>query len=475
MKLDLKKNKGFAIALSVFGLIALGFGGLIYLAHSQLGEEIAAIESKTTELQNSKKKVTELPTLEKRVIILREVVKEYLKILPDSKEVTDFISTLQKFQEETGLQITELKDTSLKGAAKPAAKGDTGFEKVSYAIKVEADVWKFLAFLNRVESYERFVRVPKVDIAAGERDKEDDSTKTRHKFAMDLETFTFNPTGAAKPADIKNYERRVVELEDEILRAKDKILDEPYDFHGPRGRRDPFIDPRLRVPAEGADEGMLVKQVEIIDGLRAEVARIGQMVLDYDKASQMIRRFELRRDIEQSITQLLDRVSRVEKDGKITYLPLIRRLQRDVVEAVADLRGRFDPKGPSTESGPNKEDLLEIAHAMRQLLADGQFVIAMDRYRLFADRFAQAESDPERKPLIDEMKRMHRQAEMALDFGKKKIQVDGIIVSEEGSVVVINGRSYGEGDYVDDDLLVRRILSDSIEFQFKDVVISKKI
>ena len=475
--MNLGKKKGLFLGLGACGLLTVGFGVLIYFAQSSISEQEAVIASKRSEVANAQTKAAELPALEKRVILLREIVEEYLKILPDEKEVTDFIRKLYAFQDKVGVQITELQDkTGRSSGRKGATKAEPGFDQLSYSLKLQADTWKFLAFLNRLESYERFVRIPRIRVSAGDRSKDDDPTKVRHEFDLDIETYVFDPADSKKnEAKVDKYEKRVAEMQDEIARAREKILAEPFEFHGPRGRRDPFLDPRLRIPKEGGGEAALQRQLEIVEGLRADLARIGQLALEYDQANQMIRRFELRRDIDQSIQALMDRVGKVQKEGKVSYLPLVRRLQKDVLDGISELRGRFDSKGGAGGAGPSREELQDLTAAMRENLAEGQFTIAIDRFQLVAERLKPVEDDPERRDLALELQKLHHQARMALEFGKKKIEVDGIIVSDQGSVAVINGRSFGEGDYVDDDILVRRILPDSIEFQYRDVVISKKI
>ncbi len=471
MALQLMKNKKLLIGVGSCVTLSLAFGVLTYFTYGKIEEESLAIESKKGELQTAQKKISEIPQLEKRVVILREIVKEYLQILPSSKEVNEFVMDLSGFQQETGIQITELKDANKTVAN---AKKEAGFDKVSYGLKVEANFWQYLAFLHRLESFRRFVRIPKLKIDAGERPDDQDPAKARHSFDFDIETYVFDPTQRAKPANIANFEKRVIELQDDIARAKEKIILEPYEFQGARGRRDPFFDPRMSVgESEGGEEG-LRRQMEIVEGLRAEVARIGQMVLDYSQTKQLIRRFELRHEIEQSIEVLLSEIEKVQREGKVTYLPLVRRLQGDIMGSLREMRAQFDPTA-GTDTGPSLNDLQELAKAMREHLDHGEFTLTMDRYNLVSERLKGYEEDAERGPVIRDLMQMNRAAEVAQEFEKLKLSVGGIIVSEEGSVVVINGRSFGEGDYVDEDLVVRKIHSDAIEFQYRDVVISKKI
>jgi hypothetical protein len=70
---------------------------------------------------------------------------------------------------------------------------------------------------------------------------------------------------------------------------------------------------------------------------------------------------------------------------------------------------------------------------------------------------------------------MAAQAQTVIEFQKLELKVGGVAVGDGGvSSVLINGKSVGVGDMLDQELLVRAIRPDEIEFIFRGVIFARR-
>ena len=104
-----ERKKIFVILGGSF-LLALLFVGLAYIEYGRVKtvrENTKAVETQIADAELKRKKI---PDLEKDVIVLRENLAEYVKILPDDREVNDFVTRINHFAETTGVVVTTLED-----------------------------------------------------------------------------------------------------------------------------------------------------------------------------------------------------------------------------------------------------------------------------------------------------------------------------------------------------------------------------
>ena len=78
-----------AIGSGSFAICALAVAG-VYYAEGLIEEVEAQIAQKKELIAIAEAKIEKIPSIEKEVIILRENLQEYVKILPDTKELTNF-------------------------------------------------------------------------------------------------------------------------------------------------------------------------------------------------------------------------------------------------------------------------------------------------------------------------------------------------------------------------------------------------
>ena len=131
------------IAMFAGGLLLAS--GIVYMIWDEYGKidaartEVAGLRSN---IDASRKLIEGTGTLEREVIVLRELSEVMKKILPDTDDVNNLVRTFQKFSEESGVRITGLK----KKTDNDRDKGD--FTKVAYTLSLDADAFQYLDFLD---------------------------------------------------------------------------------------------------------------------------------------------------------------------------------------------------------------------------------------------------------------------------------------------------------------------------------------
>ena len=99
-----EQQKLMAIGGGALGICLLAGGG-VWWANGLIDEVAASIDKQRTEIAAAEQKITKIPAAENEVIILRENLDEYVKILPEDQGLNDFVKMLQQFQRQSGIQI----------------------------------------------------------------------------------------------------------------------------------------------------------------------------------------------------------------------------------------------------------------------------------------------------------------------------------------------------------------------------------
>jgi Tfp pilus assembly protein PilO len=76
----------------------------VYYAEGLIEEVEAQITQKKELIAVAEAKIEKIPSIEKEVIILRENLQEYVKILPDTKELTNFLRQLNQFERQSEIK-----------------------------------------------------------------------------------------------------------------------------------------------------------------------------------------------------------------------------------------------------------------------------------------------------------------------------------------------------------------------------------
>ena len=457
--------------LALFAGGVLLAGGTGYMIYEQYGKidnaklEVAALQ---TNIASSRKLIEGTGALERDVIVLRELSEVMKKILPDTDDVNNLVRTFQKFSEDSGVRISGLKK-------KPNDARDKGdFTKVAYTLSLDSDAFQFLDFLDLIENHRRFMCVPNFHITAATRSTQpnDKAGAPAHKIQVDVETYVFEEHKDSKTVKIDGYDRKRDLLKGEIDRRKAALTFASYTYRGARGRRDPWIDPRVPVLGDGESPLPVQEQMLIVEKLIERTKAVLGLWDLFKSADSAISELTTRADLETSLAQLEEDVRRIVEEKSVRYVPSERKLKIEVVDAIARLRKDL---AKSEAEGPSANKLHEIELAMTSHQEKGEYKLMLDAFAGVAPQLVLAEKDPLRKPLVDRLRTLAAQAQTVLDFQKIELKLGGVAVGDEGiSSVLINGKAVGLGDVCEKELLVRAIRPDEVEFVFRGMIFARR-
>ena len=460
-------EKQVLLTVGIVGVVLSGaaFGG-VYWAKGRIEEEKASIQNLDGQIKQAEAKKVKIPQDENKLIILRENVAEYVKILPETKDLTDFTRTVNSFTQNAGVNLRSLTPANIRGNPKSA------FRQYQYNLAFTGTLWQFLRFVNLFESYKRFVNVTGFKLTAGKPAEGETIDDIVHQFSMSVVTYTYNRAANGKPVEIKQYEKKKSRLREEIYRARQNIRIERYDYRGRRERRDIFVDPRVD---PGSDSSITIsKQRETLEKLAQQVVAASKLNERRIKEPVLLLRFEKRRELKGALDKIGTELARIEERDIITYHPFKLRLQREVREPLAAMRQQLDGSNKGERKGLSIEQLTAIRRQMEDALDQGQLTEATDRYELVSEQVKFPASD-DRSVIAAELAELYRKAKIALRFTSMELAVSGIIVTGDGlSTAIINGKTYTEGDAISDQLFLKEVAEEYTEFVFQGVVLRRK-
>lgn len=454
---------GSAIVLC---LVALGG---VYFTQGLIDELDAQVAQKKEAVTKAEAKLAKVVALEKDVVILRENLDEYVKILPNTRELTAFVRMLNQFERQSGIQSTGLMPKPRNGV-----KGER-FTPIEYSYEATATLWQCLKFMNLIENYERFVSITDFSISSG-GDGRNENTREGdvvHRVRLTLQTYSYNGKVEGKEAQIPDYAALKESLREEIWKNHIDTRIDRYEHRGAQTRRDILVDPRQRGDAskDGVPPGL---QRELLDRYTAEVLRLRDMHQRIRKQDTTL--FE-RYALEKGLKEGLDKIAaEMDSDaGRITYAPLRLRWTREIVAPLEELRAQI---GAAAKAPTRKEDPFLPQKEMEQLVADmaadcnnGQLEQAKTRYEAVGSRMNVKQADP-RYELAVAAKSWYLKASTAMDFKGLDLRVQGVVVSHGGrSGVLLNGEVYEEGDYISDELLVKTVEEEQVWFVFRGLTL----
>lgn len=463
----MSEKRVWTLMLGGGAVSALGLGFLIWKSYGGIDQALQEVANLNTEIEQSRKLLTNTPDLEREVIVLRETDEEIKEILPDEEDLNNVVRTLQQYERESGVRITGLK-------TKPAPRVTRGakeaFKKVAYTVTLEADAFQLLEFFDRIESHERFMSIPTFKLTAASRRDVEETGVAAHKVQMEVETYVYEKGNMPDPAKIEGYQRKRELLLGEIHRRQQALAVKSYDYRGQRGRRDPWIDPR--VPINDNEDGQLSieDQLALVEEL---VDRTSDCLDKWDhvqKADDIIQEMVERAELEEQLVGLEGDLRRIEDENTIRFVPSQRRLQREVIDPIAQLR--IDLKNTVQEEGPSLTVLSELEKSMGTNLVRGEYQLALDAFHPIEDNLALAEYDPDRRQVVKNLRNLAYMAQVALEFDALPLDIGGVAIMEGvPRLVLIDGHPYQEGDLLRDDLMIRSVRPNEIEFIYRGVIL----
>lgn len=452
------------------GVLALGLGLLTYFELQNIEALRQDVASTRIKIDGHRALIQGSAALEREVIVLREMSEVIKGILPDQEDVYNLSRTFQRFSDEAGPRIRGLRQTQARGRA---MQQQSAFDEVAYTITMEADAFQFLDFMHRLESHERFMRIPRFKISSAPRLQVETDGYAAHKISLDVETFVYDPKAGSKPVSIEGYERKRDLLVGEINRRRQALLVKEHTYRGGRGRRDPWVDPRVPVSEDGGSALTVQEQMDLVQDLADRTQAILAQVSGMRQAQNVIEEMVARADLEQALANIEEDLRRLMAEGAIRYVPSQRRLQVEVVDVVAQVRN--DLVAAEGGRGPSTEKLHQVLEAMNNHFAREEYGLMLEAYRLVDGQLEFVQADPARRPMVVELQRLARIASTVRDFEKYDIKVSGIAIrSGTPSVALINGRALSAGDLLNNELLVHEITREEIQFVFRGVILGHR-
>jgi len=454
------------VAIGVCGLAAGG----VYYTNGLIDEVGVQIAEKTVAVAAADVKIAKVPILEKDVIILRENLGEYVKILPDDRSLTDFVRMLQAFERQSGIRSTGL---NLKNAPEDKA---ARFTQIDYTYQMTATLWQGLKFMNLIENFERFVSITDFSIKPGMSTKgiaETIDGEVVHTISLTMQTYKYNHNSAGKDVAIPNYEDRMAELREEIWKRMQAIRIDRYEHPGMQGRRDIFVDPRESGLVGGNDPSN-AEQREVLEkhiGAIEEISKTLQKIRA--DGTTLFEQYSLEKHFK---TILAKELSGVDKDASmIVYRPYRLRWSQEVITPLDSLKQRLasgiDDQPKQTDPYLPADEIKTLIAVMTDDCTNGQIEQARERYEAVQDRLAVPAGDPRHSLAVD-AKSWHHKASTALDFKGLNLSVQGVVVNGTGrSAVLLNGEVFEEGDYIADDLLVKLVEEEQVWFVFRGLTL----
>lgn len=467
-KLSDKKMLLVVVGVAV-GLSALGAGG-VWWGKGLVHDKQESIAQMRAEIAVADAKIRKIGRVEQDVIILRENLNEYVKILPEQSEVNGFLRVTNQFLGQSGVVMTKFVPGTPRSDQSP-------FEQYTYKFEIRATLWQFMQFVSLFEGYARFVQL-KDFVLTSQSHGEQDPEQVVHKITMTVETYVYRASAKSTDVQIANYSHKMERLRDEIFEARQTIVTKGYRFQGARGRRDIFLDPRETSAGPGRSIGPSAKdQRELIDRLRGMIAEcqdiFGRL---QDKSIAIFDRYTLERRLRQEIAKVAEEVDRANQDNHISHAPLKLIWNREVLEPLDGLRQLAE----DVVHGERDQWLPEIAmknllERMGDDLVNGDTVGAIQRYSMVENQLAVERSDP-RFPLYVKIEGLYLRAKLAEEFRALMLDISGICVNDDGkSGVILNDTVYEEGEYVDSGLLIKVVQRDRVEFVYKGFTVVKTL
>jgi|GEM_PF-1890591 len=464
-----EKKQLLTIAGVAAAVCSVAIGGVWYV-NGMVTEVELQVETKRGELAVADTKISKIPSLEQEVVILRENLGEYVKILPDDDQLNDFVRMVNRFGSQSGVRGTDLKKKDLRQRKKPGR-----FIPIAYTYEMTATLWQGLKFMNLVENFERFVSVTEFSIQPGTSENGAAATvngEVVHTIKVTMQTYQYNNAGSAKDVVIPNYGDRKEELRDEIWKRIQLIRVDRYEYLGQSGRRDIFVDPRAS-GVNGGDEASLEEQRKALErgvGWVESLTKIQARMASGEVS--MFERFTLDKRFERELTAAL--AASETQGASIKFLPYRSRWAQNVAIPLAEMRDGLVAAAPDGEvdSCLQADDIEALIALMAEHCSNGQLEDARKRYEDVMERLAVPESDP-RHGLAVQAKRWHLKAVTALDFRELDLKVQGVVVNSGAgrSGVLLNGEVFEEGEYVQDDLLVKQVGAEQVWFVFRGLTL----
>ncbi|MEM6674539.1 MAG: hypothetical protein AAF726_16955 [Planctomycetota bacterium] len=220
---------------------------------------------------------------------------------------------------------------------------------------------------------------------------------------------------------------------------------------------------------------MAKRQMEEVDELVRLVEEAQGYLEGSNEASSVLERMVQRSELEKIVATLADDLRRIEREGGISDEPAHERLEREVIEPLAELSRALDEGRSVTPAGPSVVELQTVGDLMVTHIESGTYDLALDAYESVIGALDLIGDDRERIELADWLLQLATDAETLRDFAKIEMQISDF-ASADGSdpVVMIDGVRRTVGDEIGDQLIVHDVRANEVDFVFRGAVLTRE-
>ncbi len=471
---NVKKKAWIIIGVS-FSLI-LTSAGVVYMDYTTIGEEEAKIVRLKGDNVKADLRISKIRGHEDRVLKERMVVKERVKILPEDKEINQFVQKITDFSSASGVEVTKLDDSSARNRGRRKSAG--AFLDVAYKMDVRGTLSQFLDFMHRFESHDRFIKVKQLTIANDESPGGESGVAAVHQIEIELETYIYQP-GKSKsgPVEIVNADKRTLAL---IERggAVDPIELESYDFTPNPERRDIFADPRVKSGVNAELRRVQAKNIEeqerTFDELTNGFAKLRKALKEEKEVESFVERISFSAKVNEQMSNFSQKLEDVVKTRAITSRDLASRFEDEVAGPFAII---YRARRESDTLGLAFQELDSEYRRMAISFEAGRYseVIASAK-ALGAVKTAASGSDMEQ--VFTKIEKISARATARQEFAQIPIAVTGYVFQPSKpnqGIVIINDRAYSPGEVFAEGVIVGRIDLSQVVFLYKEEQIVRSL
>lgn len=461
------KRQATHIMLAAAGLVTVGLAGLVWQSERSLDEARAEAEAISQRILAERRRLEGTPGLEQEVLVFREISGRMAAILPDEEELNQLVRNLQEFSEESGVKIHSLRRAAVGGHA--GSDGD--LRGVSYVLELEADAFELLAFLDRVETSDRFLRIPRLKVTAAREKGLKSSDQRTHSIRLEVETFVFEPGAVDEQIAIEWADWKLKRLRGDVARRRTALEPMEYAYRGRRGRRDPWVDPRrVSVPKQSADAG--------IEGARltAFAARVAEAWSSWRELEDGARSLEGAAGVEELEAFVVGLEAEGRRfldqrnlDGDAARLSLTA----ETLASLEELRAVLD--GVRGNRGPSMARLREVHKVMEAHAAQGEHTLALEAVAAIAPDLEWLSEDPERAPLVAALVVATQRSQAVIDFDAMGNQPRGVVILGARAAVLIGSRAFVAGDRIGEEVIVHSVTAHEVVFEFRGQAIARRV
>ena len=460
-------GKGLRAFLVATSLITVGLSGLVW--RSSLGLESAHQEAAAVaeRILVERARLEKTPALEQEVLVFREISGRMAAILPNEAGLNDLVRSLQGFSEQSGVEIRSLRRAAPRGEAKRG--GD--LRAVSYTLELEGDAFELLRFLDLVETNDRFLRVPRLEVDAARRQELLEAPELVHSIRLDVETFVFEPGAESEPVAIEWADWKLERLRGEVSRRRTGLEPAEYEYRGRRGRRDPWVDPRHTPSSERPLEAPVTARET--SALAASVSMAWSSWRELEQTSSLFEEAGLSEELEVEVVRLeavARRLQEAERDQRDVGAS---SLSEEVVDSLRELRAALDEQRGNR--GPSIARLREVSSAMRAHADLDQHELALEAFAPVAPDLEWLAKDSDRAPYVEALRSAAERSQAVIDFDAMGYSPRGVVILEDSAAVLVGARAVMAGDRIKDELIVRSVTSDEVVFEFRGVLIKRRV